>query len=154
MKITTLIACSLITIFNAILLTGCSSTPYVGPSTLENGKVYYRNFATCASYCIQNDNTTVTCYDKDFNLTGTMQPMTQEALANYYYNRMVAEQEQARRSQAIRELGNTLQKTSQMYLNAVPQVITTPSPMPVYRPTVRQGQTVRCYTFGNIVKCY
>ena len=104
---TSFICLTLIWLTSLFTLTGCS-TSYTGPTTLSNGKTYFLNSDSCALFIIQKDNTTVTCFDKNNNFTGTAQPMTPESIANYH--NMIQLQQQR---QALDAINNSLNQMRQ-----------------------------------------
>ena len=124
---TSFICLTLIWLISLLALTGCS-TSYTGPTTLSNGKTYFINSDSCALFIIQKDNTTISCFDKNNNFTGTAQPMSPETIANYHNMIQLQQQEDAlRRQRQADAINNSLNQ---------------------------MRKPIHCYTVGNMTSCY
>ena len=132
------------------MLNGCSTT---GPATASNGKVYWVDTKKCASYRVESDNTTITCFDEDQNITGQLQPMSPEAIALYKQNMMLqAAQIQANLQKAQANLSQ-LQLQQQQRLQQQQQQLMFMQQQQLTQPRFDQHRSVSCYTIGTTVYC-
>ena len=157
MKIIKLLLCSIITIITASMLSACSTTSKE-PATLSNGKVYWIDSEKCVNYKIEEDNTTITCYDKDQNFTEQIQPMSPEAIAIYNNNLMLQRAQaqailqeniqnmqlnSARIQQQQQQLQLQQQQHDMMFLQSLK------SQQQLYTPP----RSVKCNTIGATIYC-
>ena len=146
-----LLLCSIIAMIALTMITGCSTT---GPATLSNGKVYWVNSEKCANYKIESDNTTITCYDKDQNPTGQLQPMSPEAIA-IYNNNLQLQTAQIQESLQRAQLNfNKIQQQQQQQLLQHQQNLMFMQSLQSQQPQFyTPPRSVKCYTLGNTVYC-